>query len=144
MSFSRSRAVTLAAAVVTGALLGIIAPMLSSGVGTVGQVASLVLSAGWAWAALAFAVGLSQTSRTASAAFGCIFLIAAVIAYYATKTARGDFQTMDIHNPVLGEVHTNWGGVLGKTLVWCAMAVVLGTLITSRNPRSRPTDLETR
>jgi len=125
----RSHAVAAAAVMAAGALLGILAPLLSATPGLPTHVASLVLSAGWAWAALAFAVGLTQTSRVASAVLACASLVVAVIAYYATKTACGDFRTLDPHNPVLGVVHTDWWAVLSKSLVWCLIAVVFGSLL---------------
>ncbi|WP_157876069.1 hypothetical protein [Peterkaempfera griseoplana] len=118
-----------AAVMAAGALLGIVAPLLSAAPGLPAHVASLVLSAGWAWAALAFAVGLTQTSRVASAVLACASLVVAVIAYYVTKAASGDFRTLDPRNPVLGAVHTDWGTVVSKSLVWCVIAVVLGSLL---------------
>ncbi|MFF4653580.1 DUF6518 family protein [Streptomyces sp. NPDC001380] len=125
----RSPAVASAAAMAAGALLGILAPLLSATPGPPAHVASLVLSAGWAWAALAFAVGLTQTSRVASALLACAALVVAVIAYYVTKAACGDFQTLDPRNPVLGAVHTDWSAVVSKSLVWSVIAVVLGSLL---------------
>ncbi len=110
-------------------LLGILAPLLSTTQDLPAHVASLLLSAGWLWAALAFLAGRTQTSRVASALLACASLIVAVIAYYVTKTVRGDYQTLDHRHPVLGAEYTDWSAVMSKILVWCLIAVVLGALL---------------
>lgn len=86
----RSNILAPVATLTVGALFGLLAPLLVAVGGSVGQVADLILAAGWTWAALAFCVGLARKSRLESVILATVFLLAAVIAYYVTKLGRED------------------------------------------------------
>jgi hypothetical protein len=125
----RYRVVSAVAALAAGVTLGILAPLLSATGGSMGHVASLVLSAGWTWAALAFCIGLVRRSRMESVILAPASLIAGVIAYYATKLSRGDFLTADLNDPTGRTTHVDWAGFSSNTLVWCIAACALGPLL---------------
>ncbi|POX49840.1 hypothetical protein C3488_16305 [Streptomyces sp. Ru72] len=125
----RSRVVAPVAALTAGTLLGILGPLLLTTGGSAGRVASLVLSAGWSWAALAFCVGLARNSRTESVVLAPAALVAAVIAYYATKLRQGQFLAADLNDPTGRTTQVDWSGFLSKTVFWCIVACALGALL---------------
>lgn len=129
MNFSRSSAAALAAALAAGAIIGVLAPVTGTESGSAMHVASLVLSAGWTWAALAFFVGLAQKSKIGSAVLASASLIAGVIAYYTVKLNHGDFLQADLSDPSGATTHTDWTGFLSKVVVWSVAACVLGSLL---------------
>jgi hypothetical protein len=116
-------------ALALGAAVGILGPLLGAAGTAAGHMASLVLSAGWAWAALAFCVGLARESRLASAVLGVASLVVAVVAYYATKLGQGEFRASDISDRSGGTIYVNWHGFLSMTAIWCVVACVLGALL---------------
>ncbi|MFJ4980455.1 DUF6518 family protein [Streptomyces coeruleorubidus] len=119
---------SLIAALTAGAALGIFVPLLETADAPAGNVANLVLAAGWAWAALAFCMGLSRNSRLESITSASASLISAVIAYYATKLAQGEFLTADLNAPSQGtQVH--WYSFLSKAVFWCVAASILGPIL---------------
>ncbi|WP_234327407.1 hypothetical protein [Streptomyces sp. NRRL WC-3742] len=117
------------AALTAGALLGVLGPVTGAADGSATHAASLVLSAEWTWAALAFFVGLAQKSKTGSAVLASASLIAGVIAYYAVKLNHGDFLRADLSDPSGATTHTDWAGVLPKMVVWSVAACLLGSLL---------------
>ena len=125
----RSRILTYASIVAASALLGICAPLLASSGGQVGQAAHLVLSAGWSWAALAFFVGMSGTSKRFSAVAGTIALVGAVVLYYVTKAAQGDYQAADLTDVTGQTTYLDWNGFLTKVVLWGFFACLLGPLL---------------
>ncbi|WP_374223115.1 hypothetical protein [Streptomyces sp. FH025] len=129
MLSSRSRAVATVAALAAGAVLGILGPLLSAAGGSAGQAAGLVLSAGWAWAALAFGVGSARKSRVESVVLAFASLVVAVIAYYLTKLCQGEFRKVDLSDPTGGTTQIDWFGFSSKALVWCIFALLLGSLL---------------
>lgn len=128
MSSLRSHILAPVAALTVGAMLGILAPLLGTVGGSIGNAASLVLSAGWTWAALAFCVGLARKARMESVILASASLLVAVIAYYVTKLSHGEFLTADLNDPSGGATHVDWYGFLSKTVVWCIVACILGSL----------------
>nr|WP_272919791.1 DUF6518 family protein [Streptomyces sp. SID5468] len=126
---SRSRILASVAALAVGAVLGVLGPLLNIAGGPTGHVASLVLSAGWAWAALAFCVGLTRRSKMESAILAPASLIIAVIAYYATKITQGDYLAYDHADPSGKTTYIDWADALSKAAVWCLVACILGSLL---------------
>ncbi|WP_406008389.1 hypothetical protein OG440_21360 [Streptomyces sp. NBC_00637] len=56
-------------------------------------------------------------------------LAAAVVAYYVTKLAQGEYREwVNLDDPSQG-THIYWAGFLSKTLFWGTAAVVLGLLL---------------
>ncbi len=117
------------AALTVGAMLGILAPLLLAVGGSIGHVVDLVLSAGWAWAALAFCVGLARKSRMESAILASASLLMAVIAYYVTQAGQGVFLTADLNAPPRGTTQVDWQGFLSMMAFWCIVACVLGPFL---------------
>jgi hypothetical protein len=117
------------AALTAGALLGILAPLLGSGGSSASHVAGVVLSAGWAWAALAFCVGRARKSKTESVVLALASLTTAVVAYYVTKLCQGDFLAADLSDPSGRTTQVDWNAFLSKTVVWCVFAWFLGSLL---------------
>ncbi|HEX4225616.1 MAG TPA: hypothetical protein VHZ97_24840 [Pseudonocardiaceae bacterium] len=116
-------------ALAVGAVLGVSGPLLLAAGGSFGQVANLVLAAGWAWAAMAFCVGLGQQTRRESVALAVVSLVAAVIAYYVTTLVQGGFVRADLNDPTGRTVRLDWTGFFTETVLWCIAAVVLGSVL---------------
>jgi hypothetical protein len=125
----RSHVVPALTALAAGVTLGILAPLLSAVGGSMAHAASLVLSAGWTWAALAFCIGLARRSKIESSILAAASLVVAVIAYYATKMSRGDFRSADLNDRTGRATHVDWGSFTSKALVWCIAACVIGSLL---------------
>ncbi|WP_330265635.1 DUF6518 family protein [Streptomyces griseorubiginosus] len=129
VSPSRPTVLPVAAALAAGVALGVAAPLLGTIEAPVIHSVHLVLSAGWSWAALAFCVGAGFRSRVRSAVVAGSALTTAVVAYYVTKLAQGDYREwVNLDDPSQG-THIYWAGFLSKTLFWGAAAVVLGLLL---------------
>ncbi|PLW71470.1 hypothetical protein GQS52_18920 [Streptomyces sp. SCUT-3] len=78
------------------------------------KVLSLLMDAGWAWAALAVVVGRSAGTRARGAVAGVLALVAATAAYYATDSFARD-------EPFA------WYG--GEMLMWWAASVLFGSAL---------------
>ncbi len=78
---------------------------------SVAEIVTLLLDAGWAWAALAVAAGALAGTRTSGAAAGAVALIAATTTYYITDS-------------ILREEPLAWYGP--ELLQWSIAGVVLG------------------
>jgi hypothetical protein len=116
------------AALTAGATLGILSALLDTVGGSVVHAAYLVLAAGWAWAALAFCVGLARNRRLESVTLASASLLTAVITYYLTKLGQGEFLTADVNDPS-GRTQVFWYGFWSKTVLWCIVACVIGPLL---------------
>lgn len=120
---------SIAAALWAGVVLGIGAPLLGAIKVPVINSLHLVLAAGWSWAALAFCVGFTFRSRIRSAVVAGSALTVAVITYYVTKLAQGEYREwVNLDDPSQG-THIYWAGFLSKTLFWGAAAVIFGLLL---------------
>ncbi|MFC8434446.1 DUF6518 family protein [Streptomyces sp. NPDC057253] len=129
VSPSRPAVLPVAMALTAAVVLGVAAPVLGTIEAPVIHSVHLVLSAGWSWAALAFCVGVGFRSRVRSAVVAGFALTVAVVAYYVTKLAQGDYREwVNLDDPSQG-THIYWAGFLSKTLFWGAAAVVLGLLL---------------
>lgn len=110
----------IVAGVVFGALTSL-ANVLSSPFGEIGarvagsdlakvsKVLSLLLDAGWSWAALAVGVGWVAGSRVRGALGGLLVLVAATVSYYVTDVYLWDAST--------------------DMIMWLVMAVPLGLIL---------------
>ncbi|GAB3119584.1 hypothetical protein GCM10027160_33900 [Streptomyces calidiresistens] len=128
----RSRVPAAVAAVAAGVALGVLGPLLVGPGGSPGHlahVAHLTLSAGWAWAALAFGVGFVRASKAESAALATASLGVAVLAYYLTKAAQGEFRVVDLHHPLGDAASFSPASFLANVLPWVVGACLLGPLL---------------
>jgi hypothetical protein len=123
----RTPALASVAALAAGLTLGVTAPLLSAAGNPTVHALDLVLSAGWAWAALAFFVGLAQERKIVSALLALEALLVADIAYYVTKLCQGVYTMADF-NPHQG-TYIDWNEFLGKMLAWGIAACVFGSLL---------------
>jgi hypothetical protein len=82
--------------------------------GSVLRFASFVLDAGWAWAALAVAVGWMATGRVRAAVAGAGALVAATLAYYLADSFHRA-EPLATYLPELG--------------LWCAAGLALGSVL---------------
>lgn len=114
------------AVLAAGTLLGVLSALLATVGGSVGHGVHLVLDAGWAWAALAFCVGLVQNRKLESAALATTYLLTAVIAYYVTKLGQGAFLAADVSDPSGRTIQVDWYSFWSRTLFWCIVACVAG------------------
>ncbi|MEV4440330.1 DUF6518 family protein [Streptomyces sp. NPDC049577] len=128
MLSSRSRVLAPVAALVFGAIVGMLGPLLLSVDGPVAHVGNLVLAAGWAWAAMAFFVGLGRKSRIESAILAPASLVAGVIAYYVVEAVQGKFRMSDLRFPG-GVTKFDWNGFISMMGVWSLAACVFGPLL---------------
>ncbi|MEU8435958.1 hypothetical protein AB0F18_24195 [Streptomyces sp. NPDC029216] len=126
MLLSRSRILAPVAAPAAGATFGALAPLLGTVGNPAGHAAHLVLSAGWAWAALAFCVGLTRRSKAESVLLAAATLLVAVLAYYLVKLGQGEYLTADLNDPSGGTGQVSWGSFLSKTFVWGLAACLAG------------------
>lgn len=123
---SRSFIVAPVAALLAGAVFGVLAPLLETSGSPALHAAHLVLAAGWSWAALAFGIGLACKSRIKSSILAPVALTAGVIAYYAIKVGRGEFtEAVNLDDPSQG-TQVAWASFMSKTAFWGIAAVVLG------------------
>ncbi|WP_424217206.1 hypothetical protein ACN20G_34540 (plasmid) [Streptomyces sp. BI20] len=140
---------TLAGALSAGLVLGVLGPLLTREAadggretvgGPVGHVVHLVTSAGWSWAALAFAVGWACRSWRRAAWAAPASLVVAVAAYYLVKLGQGDYRRFSPELP--GPVDTStwpidWGNLLGHMVVWWIAALVFGPLLGAAGALAR-------
>ncbi|MFI5868472.1 hypothetical protein [Streptomyces sp. NPDC051546] len=124
-----------------GALLGVLGPVLTRprpdggrevAGGALGQVVHLLASAGWSWAAFAFAIGWVCRSWRRAVWLAPAALVVAVAAYYLVKMAQGDFRAFDMtagyyEQPDLLPI--DWGGFLTKSVAWWVAACIFGPLL---------------
>ncbi|MGP4004665.1 DUF6518 family protein [Streptomyces sp. 8N706] len=116
-------------ALVTGAVLGASGPLLLSTGGQAGNAAHLTLSAGWAWAALAFLIGIFGRTKIQSASAGTTALVCAVLAYYLTKAGQGEYVSADLNDLTGQTTYFDWGVFISKLLAWFFFAFLLGPLL---------------
>ncbi|MFI6209376.1 DUF6518 family protein [Streptomyces sp. NPDC051041] len=108
--------------------VGICSPLLSSTNGP-GLVVQAVLSSGWAYAALAFSVGMAGRGKASSALMGAISLAVAVVAYYVTQAGQGEFTSADLSDPTGQSQSFSWVEFLSMTSFWCVVALILGPIL---------------
>ncbi|MFD4131353.1 hypothetical protein [Streptomyces goshikiensis] len=96
--------------------------------GVVGHVVHLVASAGWSWAALAFAVGWVSRSWRRALWLAPASLLVAVVAYYLVKMGQGEFRAFDLTlgNEPQGPMPIDWNGFLTHVVAWGAAALIFG------------------
>ncbi len=129
MSFVKAHVLPAVGALAAGVVVGIAGPLLGMSGDPVSHVASIVLSAGWAWAALAFCVGLTQRGKVQAAVLAPASLLVAVNAYYLTWMGQGRFQAADLSDRSGRMAFFDWGGFLSMTGFWSVCALVLGPLL---------------
>ncbi|MGW2180551.1 DUF6518 family protein [Streptomyces sp. NPDC001732] len=91
------------------------APLKGTPGGRVAKVLSLLLDAGWAWAALAVAAGWLAGTLVRGALAGALALVAATVAYYVTDVVVADAETAMVFWSVAGLLFGPVLGVLGAT-----------------------------
>lgn len=116
-------------ALAAGAILGASGPLLLSSDGTIGRTAHLILSAGWAWAALAFFMGMLRPSKLEAAAMGALSLVSASLVYYVVKASQGEFQGVDLTDHTGQTTYFDWAGFLTKVILWWVFACLLGPIV---------------
>ncbi|MGW6356608.1 DUF6518 family protein [Streptomyces sp. NPDC055092] len=122
--------ITIAVVVGVGVIVGVGGPLFLSTGGEASLVASVVLSAGWSYAALAFGVGmLEATSKARAAVLGTVSLIVAVLAYYLVKAWQGDYETADLSDTTGQTTTFAFGEFLSATVVWWVVASITGPIL---------------
>lgn len=126
---------------VAGAVLGALGPLLTrqrgdggrEAVGGVaGHVVHLVASAGWSWAAFAFAIGWLCRSWRRAVWLAPAALVVAVAAYYLVKMGQGEFRAFDMtvgYSQQVEPLPIDWSGFLAKAVAWWVAACVFGPLL---------------
>ncbi|MGW1994876.1 DUF6518 family protein [Embleya sp. NPDC001921] len=77
-------------------------------------------------AALAFFVGMPGRSTKRSAGAGVISLVVAVLAYYLTKVAQGEYRPINPDPTAEQNNFVAWGAVWSAIVVWWIVACLLG------------------
>ncbi|MEV5317675.1 DUF6518 family protein [Streptomyces sp. NPDC052687] len=106
--------------------VGILGPLLGPVSGSVSQIASATLSAGWAYAAVAYAAGMASRSKRGAAVLGVVSLWGCVTVYYLTKAAQGDYLKADLSDPTGKTEYFAWGELLSMIGLWAVFACLLG------------------
>ncbi|MER6068929.1 hypothetical protein ABT187_08735 [Streptomyces sp. NPDC001817] len=122
-SIPKSAPVLLAAAAV-----GVLGPLFEEMNGQAGQIISVTLSAGWAYAAVAYFAGMVCTTKRGATALGVVSLWVSVVAYYVTKAAQGDYQRADLSDTSGKTEYFAWGELLQMIGLWCVVACLLGAV----------------
>ncbi|MEU3406438.1 hypothetical protein ABZ766_21210 [Streptomyces sp. NPDC006670] len=121
MSFPRVRIASVLAALTAGATTGALGALAGKLDGVFFHALSLVFSAGWSWACLAFLVGYFRPSKAEAGLLASVALALGVIVYYSLKALS---PVTPIGVPVPGEPSGGnaWSGIV----VWGALAFLLG------------------
>jgi hypothetical protein len=106
--------------------VGILGPLLGPVSGPVSQVVSDTLSAGWAYAAVAYVAGMASRSKKGAAVLGVASLWVCVTVYYLTKAAQGDYLKADLGDPTGKTEYFAWGELLSMIGLWAVFACLLG------------------
>jgi hypothetical protein len=112
------------------------APLRGTPGGRTAKVLSLLLDAGWAWAALAVAVGWLAGTLVRGALAGTLSLIAATVAYYVTDAYVADAESAMAYwavaalllGPALGAVGAAIGRP-GRVGLFAALTVPVGAAV---------------
>ena len=106
--------------------VGVLGPLLGPVGGQVSQVAADTLSAGWAYAAVAYAAGMAGTTKRGAAVLGVVSLWVCVSAYYVTKAAQGDYTKADLGDPTGKTEYFAFGELMSMIGLWGVVACFLG------------------
>jgi hypothetical protein len=106
--------------------VGILGPLLGPVSGPVSQIASATLSAGWAYAVVAYAAGMASHSKRGAAVLGVVSLWVCVTVYYLTKAAQGDYLKADLADPTGKTEYFAWGELMSMIGLWAVFACLLG------------------
>lgn len=149
MMWSRYRALPHLAVAAAGIALGCAGPMLIGFDGVAFQVVHLIASSGWAWAALAFCVGLAQKTRAKAALWAPGSLIIGVVVYYLVKLLQGGYRTMDrLADPMGSNLFISWPEFFARIILWSGVAIIVGPVLgiagfysRRRKPRHLPAQM---
>lgn len=119
----------ISSAVIAGAVVGAGGPLLDATGGDFAYALAAILSAGWCYTALAFCVGIADTTKLRAAVGGAVSLTVAVLAYYSTKATQGDFVAADLTDTAGQTTYFSWGEFASMTSLWGVVALVLGPLL---------------
>ncbi|MBT1186503.1 hypothetical protein HET69_21475 [Streptomyces sp. CJ_13] len=137
------------AALSVGVVVGVMGPLLTRQAvdggretvgGPVGHVVHLISSAGWSWAALAFAVGWVCRSGRRAVWLAPATLVVAVAAYYLVKLGQGEFRAYPLVPGGTGDgasLPIDWGSMAGSMTVWWIGALVFGPLLGTAGAHAR-------
>ena len=106
--------------------VGVLGPLLGPLDGQASQIVSDTLSAGWAYAAVAYAAGMAAASKRGAAVLGVVSLWICVSAYYVTKAAQGDYTKADLGDPTGQTEYFAWGELMSMIGMWAVVACLLG------------------
>ncbi|WP_332756897.1 hypothetical protein [Streptomyces sp. MT206] len=138
------------AALSVGVVVGVMGPLLTRQAadggretvgGPVGHVVHLISSAGWSWAALAFAVGWVCRSGRRAVWLAPATLMVAVAAYYLVKLGQGGFRAYPLDPRDFGDgaapLPIDWGSMASSMTVWWIGALVFGPLLGMAGAHAR-------
>jgi hypothetical protein len=91
----------------------------------------LVASAGWSWAAFAFAIGVVCRSWKRAVWLAPASLVVAVAAYYLVKMGQGEFRVFDMAagSQQMESLPIDWAGFIGNAMAWWVAACIFGPLL---------------
>ncbi|OYO02011.1 hypothetical protein CGZ97_16560 [Enemella evansiae] len=124
------------AAALVGALLGATTSILNHTPGEPWRTLAFVLDTAWAWASVGYLASLTGRSWRTSFVRCFTLFTGAVLVYFITDTAFGEYTTAPIADPD-GPRTVMWFGVIGETVIYLVVAAITAAVLSWAAYRSR-------